>query len=146
MNSIRSTAAITYQKLICCFFSMTRLLEPYFCGPTPKETASSMLLGERMPPRCKVWLLHRPVEPFIYVAAVCSKSTARFPPQVVAPFRPRSVGITPAELSFTPRASHAGPQTHAGLGITIETLLYEIGNFMIVTNRCLKAKNGIWYK
>src|SRR5271163_991914 len=37
MNSISSTAAITYQKWICSFFSMTGLLKLCFPAPEPRK-------------------------------------------------------------------------------------------------------------
>src|SRR5271165_6303416 len=53
MNSISSTAAITYQKWICCFFSMTGLLKLYFRPPEQSPRRARLdrplpIIGEAM--------------------------------------------------------------------------------------------------
>src|SRR5271165_430245 len=57
MNSISSTAAITYQKWICCFFSMTGLLKLYFRPPEQSPRRARLdrplpIIGEAMARRC----------------------------------------------------------------------------------------------
>ena len=73
-----------------------------------------MLLGEGMPRGCKASPLHHLVEPFIYSGCVCSKSTARFHLQVVAPLRGSAAAESPGRTLFRTASASA----RARLGVT----------------------------